>query len=259
MIKNSSAKVTVVIPCFNHEHYVERAIVSVCDQTYDNFELVVVDDGSVDGSVNKLQMLQAQHNFTLITQQNQGVCKTINRAIREYSSGKYIAILASDDFWHREKLKLQMEELARHPGSHFCFSQAIEFVDGNNKMTGRKFPNKCLSGWVLNSVFLRQHVPAGTMIFSRDLYDRLNGFDEKLKEEDWDFVIRSAAETEFCSINKPLLFYRSHAKNTMKIKSGKEIFFEKAKILSKNIELVGPWRWMQSVAIHFVHDIIYRK
>jgi alpha-1,3-rhamnosyltransferase len=251
--------VTVVVPCYNHEQYIEKAILSVCQQTYKNYELVVVDDGSTDGSVAKLKKLQAQYNFVLLIQENQGVCKTLNRAIREFSHGAYIAILASDDFWHQDKLKLQMEALQQHRNAHFCFSQAIEFTDENNPTTGRRFPRKCLSGWVLNSVFLRQHVPAGTMLFSRDLFDRLDGFDEGLREEDWDFVIRSAAVTEFCSIDQPLWFYRSHATNTMKTRGRSKIFSEKVRILTKNMDLVGPWRWMASVLVHFLYDMIYKK
>jgi alpha-1,3-rhamnosyltransferase len=249
-------RVTVVMPCYNHAEYVERAVLSVVCQAYKNFDLVVIDDGSKDESVQKLKELQKEHGFTLITQENKGVCRTLNRAISEAAIGEYIALLASDDFWHEDKLKLQMDCLEKHPESEFCFSQAIEFTDETNLSNGRLFPKKCLSGQVLNSVFLRQHVPAGSMLFSRRLYDQLGGFDENLKEEDWDFVIRSAAVTKFCSIDKPLLFYRSHATNTMRTRNRSTIFQQKIKILSKNFHLVKPWRWLLSVLIHFAYDLI---
>jgi alpha-1,3-rhamnosyltransferase len=251
--------ITVVMPCYNHAQYVERAVLSVVCQTYANFDLVVIDDGSKDESVEKLKELQKKHLFTLITQENKGVCKTLNRAIREAASGEYVALLASDDFWHEDKLKLQMEILGQHPESEFCFSQAIEFTDETNPSNGRLFPKKCLSGQVLNSVFLRQHVPAGTMLFSRHLYDRLGGFDENLKEEDWDFVIRSAAATSFCSVSKPLLYYRSNAANTMKTRKRTSIFHQKVIILTKNFNMVSPFRWYFSVSIHFFYDLILKK
>lgn len=251
--------VTVIMPCYNHAQYVERAVLSVVSQTYENFELVVIDDGSKDESVQKLKELQAKYGFNLITQENRGVCKTLNRAICEAASGKYIALLASDDFWHEDKLKLQIESLGKHPESEFCFSQAIEFTDETKPSKGRLFPKKCLSGQVLNSVFLRQHVPAGSMLFSRRLYDQLGGFDENLKEEDWDFVIRSAAATSFCSVNKPLLYYRSHAANTMKTRKRSSIFHQKVKILSKNFDLVSPYRWYLAVSMHFFYDVILKK
>lgn len=232
---------------------------SVLEQTYQHVELVVVDDGSRDGSVGKLKSLQDRFGFKLICQENRGVCKTLNRAIREAAHGEYIALLASDDFWHRDKLRLQMEELERRAGYEFCFSQAIEFTDEDKPDSGRVFPKKCLSGNVLDRVFVRQHVPAGTMLFSRHLYDQLGGFDESLKEEDWDFVIRCAAATRFASVDVPLLYYRSHQGNTMKTRNRAAIFQQKAKILSKNFDLVSPWRWLFSIALHFAHDIVFSR
>jgi alpha-1,3-rhamnosyltransferase len=252
-------KISVIMPCYNHAQYVERAVMSVYTQTCQEFQLIVIDDGSNDTSVQVLEGLRDRLGFTLLTQQNQGVCKTLNRAIKEAAVGEYIALLASDDFWHPDKLRMQLDSLKANPASAFCFSQAFEFTDENDLTKGKIFPKRCLSGQVLNSVFIRQHVPAGTMVFSRQLYDELGGFDENLKEEDWDFVIRSAAATSFCSVNKPLLYYRSHATNTMKTRKRSSIFHQKIKILAKNFDLVSPFRWYFSVSIHFFYDLIVKK
>jgi len=251
------ALVTVILPCYNHEQYVERSVLSVFEQTYPWVQLVVIDDGSKDSSVERLLALKRRFDFTLICQENSGICRTLNRAIRTAARGEYIALLASDDFWDRDKLRLQMDELRRRHGSEFCFSQAIEFSDDENVANGRVFPRRCISGDVLDRVFIRQHVPAGTMLFSRRLYDQLGGFDENLKEEDWDFVIRSAAVTRFSSVNLPLLCYRSHQGNTMKARSRSEIFHQKARLLSKNFDLVSPWRWLLAITLHFGHDIVF--
>lgn len=251
--------VTVILPCYNHERFVERAVLSVLDQTYSFVQLVVIDDGSSDTSVVRLEALRKRFNFKLICQENRGVCKALNRAIREAAIGDYIALLASDDFWHPDKLCLQIEKLQSHPGSEFCFSKAIEFSNESNPDVGRVFPKQCLTGRVLSQVFVRQHVPAGTMLFSRNLYDQLGGFDENLKEEDWDFVIRSAAATTFAAVDIPLLYYRSHQGNTMKTKNRVAIFHQKAKILAKNFDLVSPWRWLFAIALHFAHDIVFSR
>lgn len=251
--------ISVIIPCFNHAKYVEKSILSVLAQSYTEYELIVIDDGSLDSSLNVLTNINARFPFKLLKQTNCGVCKTLNRAIREEAHGDYIAILASDDFWHEDKLKLQMETINNNPESEFCFSQAIQFTEETLPFVGHVFPKKCLTGKVLNSVFLRQHVPAGTMLFSRRLYDQLDGFDENLKEEDWDFVIRAAATTSFCSVNKPLLFYRSHSTNVMKTRKRASIFHQKIKILTKNFDLVTPFRWYFSVSLHFFHDLILKR
>ena len=247
------------MPCYNHMHYVERAVASVYAQTYQEIQLIVIDDGSSDNSMLVLEGLRDRLGFTLLTHENQGVCKTLNRAIKEAAIGDYIALLASDDFWHPDKLCLQIASLKANTASAFCFSQAFEFTDENDLTKGSIFPEKCLSGQVLNNVFIRQHVPAGTMVFSRQLYDQLGGFDESLKEEDWDFVIRSAAATSFCSVDAPLLYYRSHQANTMRIRGRNEIFHQKAKILTKNFALVNPWLWLVAVLIHFFYDLVYKK
>jgi alpha-1,3-rhamnosyltransferase len=244
------------MPSYNHRPYVERAIDSVLAQTHPSTELVVVDDGSTDGSVELLRTLSERHGFTLICQSNSGVCRTLNRGVREGARGDYIALLASDDFWDPDKLRRQLDALVASPGSEFCFSQAIEFSDDPAADSGRVFPRRCLRGDVVSKVFLRQHVPAGSMLFSRRLYDELGGFDESLKEEDWDFVIRSAAATPFSAVDAPLLHYRAHADNTMRTRGGRAIFHQKAKILAKNFLLVRPLVWLAAIGLHFVHDIV---
>lgn len=251
--------VSVVMPSFNHRSYVERAIASVLAQTHPNVELIVVDDGSSDGSVELLKTLRDRHGFTLICQQNAGVCRTLNRGVREGASGELVALLASDDFWHPEKLARQVAALAADPVSEFCFSQAIEFNDEAQPDAGRIFPRRCLRGDVLSKVFLRQHVPAGTMLFTKRLYDALGGFDESLREEDWDFVIRSAAATPFCAVDAPLLYYRAHAANTMRTRGGRAIFHQKARILAKNLDLVSPRVWLAATGLHFAHDILFGR
>lgn len=248
--------ISVIMPSYNHSAYVDRAIQSVLAQTYNAVEIIVIDDGSTDGSPELLRSLSEKHGFTLICQPNAGVCKTLNRGIREAAKGEYIALLASDDFWHPDKLRLQMNALAEDPVSEFCFAQAREFKDETSPDDGRVFPGKCRRGHVVSKVFLRQHVPAGTMLFSRRLYDELGGFDETLKEEDWDFVIRSAAATSFTAVDAPLLYYRSHAANTMRTRGGRAIFHQKAKILAKNFLLVRPSVWLASILLHFTHDIV---
>ena len=95
------------------------------------------------------------------------------------------------------------------------------------------------------------------MVFARSLYDELGGFDESLREEDWDFVIRSAAATSLVAVDEPLLYYRAHEGNTMRTIARHRIFQRKAAILSKNMHLVSPWRWLWAVSYHFAHDIVW--
>ncbi|CZE49292.1 glycosyltransferase family 2 protein [Campylobacter geochelonis] len=248
--------VSVVIPCYNHQNYVKKSVTSALNQTYKNIEVIVIDDGSKDDSVKILKEIQKNNQFILECQENAGVCKTLNKAIK-MSNGKYIAVLASDDYWDLTKIEKQVKILESNANSEFCFTQALEF-DSETEKKINIFPKKPMAGNVLNSVFVRQHVPAGSIMFSKKLFDKLDGFDENLKEEDWDFVIRSAAITEFTNVKEPLFFYRSHEANIMKTRERSEIFRQKALLLSKNFNLVSPFLWFFSISMHFFYDIMYK-
>ena len=112
--------VTVVVPSYNHAQYIKKCIMSIINQTYKNFQLIVIDDGSSDNSVDIIQDLSEMYGFTFIVQENKGVAATLNRAIREYCVGDYFTFCASDDFWTSDKLEIQvafMEENRFYPMS----------------------------------------------------------------------------------------------------------------------------------------------
>lgn len=248
--------VTVVIPSYNHRSFVGAAIESVLRQTYPAIQLIVVDDGSTDGSRELLEELAIRHGFDLLVQENQGVCRALNRAIRERAKGAFICLLGSDDIWAPKKIAVQMARLGEEPDSQFCFAQAVSFSLSPDSPLGNPFPANPREGWMLKHVVFRQHVPAGTMLFSRALYDSLGGFDERLREEDWDFVIRAASCTKFVAVREPLLFYRIHASNTMRVRTRRQIFHQKVLILAKNFDLLPSGSWICSLLIHFAYDVL---
>jgi alpha-1,3-rhamnosyltransferase len=213
----------------------------------------VIDDGSTDDSVDVLNDLVKAHSFTFISQKNMGICKTLNKAVRQYSKGSYLALLGSDDYWHPEKIFKQMEELKKNEKSKFCFTQAVEFDSLSGKEL-RVFPQKNYTGKVLNKIFLRQPFAAGSLLFSRDLFELAGGFDESLTDEDWDFSIRCASLTEFSFVKESLFYYRSHDLNTMKTLGRRKVFQQKAKVFAKNYHLVTPRVWIQAVLLHFIFD-----
>lgn len=257
MFDESMPLVSVIMPCYNHEAYIEKAIISVLEQTYKNIELIVIDDGSKDNSCEVIRRLSEIHGFTFVEQDNSGVCKTLNRGVFEFSKGSYIAVLASDDYWAFDKIEKQMALILSSAGAEFCYTQALEF-DSDSGESIRVFPKKPKVGRVLNAVFVSQHVPAGSILFSKRLFQEMNGFDESLKEEDWDFIIRAASLTNFLVVAESLFYYRSHRGNTMKTRSRRSIFHDKAKILAKNYMLVSPMIWLFSVFLHFTYDhLIY--
>ncbi len=184
---NDLPLVSVIIPCYNHEKYLEQSILSVINQTYKNIELIVIDDGSKDKSVELIKNLQKTSDFKFIAQENIGVCKTLNKAVK-LSVGKYISILASDDYWEITKIEKQVNIL-ENSNSEFCFTQAIEFDEKEKKEI---FPKEVNLDRINKTIFVKNIIPAGTIFFTRNLYNQLNGFDENyfLYFEDFDLSVR---------------------------------------------------------------------
>ena len=104
MQNNEKPLVSVVIPCYNHEKFVQDCIQSVIDQTYENIELIIIDDGSKDNSVKVIQELADKYGFTFIHRPNKGLSATLNEGIR-LSKGKYFSAIASDDILFLEKIE----------------------------------------------------------------------------------------------------------------------------------------------------------
>jgi alpha-1,3-rhamnosyltransferase len=250
---NKAPLVSVVIPSFNHKEFVLKAIRSVIYQTYENVELIVVDDGSTDGSVELLNAAAREFGFHFIAQENAGVCKTLNRGIREFSKGEYVCTLASDDYFEITKIQKQMDAIFNSDNSEYCYTQATEFDSETGKIIN-VFPRKKFFGNVLNKLIIRQPYAAGSVMFTKGLYNRIGGFDECLPAEDWDFSLRCAAMTKFVGVHEPLFYYRHHPESSMRSMGRRKIFQVKAMILAKNYPLVSPFRWLCALLFHFFYD-----
>ncbi|WP_330115224.1 glycosyltransferase [Pseudomonas sp. JS3066] len=254
-------KVSVIIPSYNHIDYVEAAISSVASQDQAGFilELIVIDDGSTDGSVELLRGLQESgvYNFNLVLKSNEGLCKTLNRAVVEHSSGEYVAVIASDDMWAPGKLKQQIKHIKSTPTSELCYSNARTF--GRDSIE-RKASRRLFSGDVRAMLTLYNFVPAGTIFFTRNLYDTVGGFDETgLRLEDWDFLLRASAVTDFCFLDEELLLYRLHDESSIaKMRERGILFQEKMKVLRKNRLILNPVLRFASICLHFSLDSLLR-
>ena len=144
--KNNQPLVSVVIPCYNHEQFVQDCIQSVIDQTYENIELIIIDDGSKDNSIQKIQekitVCEKRFvNFKFIYRKNKGLCATLNEAIL-LCSGKYLSLIASDDQMLPEKTSIQVEymnsdsNIIAHMGGVYWIdedSKIIKKISAKNK------------------------------------------------------------------------------------------------------------------------------
>ena len=208
---NDYPLISVIIPSYNHALYIRDCIQSVLNQSYKNIEIIVVDDGSVDNTLDILQDFKNQ--IVLHIQKNQGVSSALNNGVK-LANGHYLSILASDDMFHPKKIEEQFYLLQMDKQSDLCFCKALYFDDDINNVIDT-FPNKFYKGFVTEKIFIKQLVPAGSILFTKSLYNLIGGFNENLKEEDWDFIIKASAFTKFSFLEKPYFFYRHHPLQTM--------------------------------------------
>ena len=134
--------VSVVIPCYNHENFVQDCIKSVIDQTYENIELIIIDDGSKDGSVQKIQEMSAacQKRFTRFEfryRPNKGLSETLNEAL-EWCEGLYLSPIASDDQMLKQKIQLQVNFLEKNKQSEF--NRMKKFLKNNPEIIEKGTP-----------------------------------------------------------------------------------------------------------------------
>ena len=207
-------KVSVVIPAYNTVHFLPQTVKSVLQQTFQDFEIIVVNDGSTDGTELWLSQLE-QPQLTYITQNNQGLPATRNTGIAA-AQGAYIAFLDADDLWEPTKLEQQVACLDARPEVGLVHT-AIRYIDEQNYEINRIFGVEG-DGNVWQKVVVHNPVRCGsTPMVRRDCFATVGVFDPTLTfSEDWDMWIRIAAHYPFATINEPLVSYRQHGTNMTK-------------------------------------------
>ena len=197
--------VSVIIPTFERRELVQRAIRSVLAQSSGRHEIIVVDDGSTDGTSELLEQIYGQ-TIRVIRQENAGVSAARNTGMR-LATAPLIALLDSDDVWHADKTRLQMAWMQAHPdhGMVLCDVRRIE-EDGSEIDVFRRREVIPQDGWVLGAILRNPSlVPASTM-FRREVFTDVGGFDETLRTaEDIDFHLRVASRWQIGVVERALV------------------------------------------------------
>jgi glycosyltransferase involved in cell wall biosynthesis len=205
--------ITVVIPTYNRLPLVQQAIASVLAQTYTNWELFVVDDGSDDGtpevvsSINdsRIKLVEMRHSGNIAEVRNAGV---------KAGSGEWLAFLDSDDTWIPERLETQLQ-IMMQKGKRWGYGR-FELMNKE----GRTIPNKAgiyrpLSGWIAKEVLTTEaSIAIGTLLVERTLFDEAGGFNsdvELLYREDYELILRLSLKAETLAIPDLLVRIREHA------------------------------------------------
>jgi alpha-1,3-rhamnosyltransferase len=202
--------ISVVIPSYNHVKYVENCIKSILSQDYPNFEVIVIDDGSSDGSKELLTELQAKYNFYLELNQNQGLSKTLTRGFRDLAKGEYFTACASDDAWLPGKLKKQVEFFQQNPEYAMVFGKAlvIDEFDTPDVLRTELTNNKLKGGNIFKELILMEFHPPVNYMWRAHILKELNYFSAEVWAEDFDMNLKIASKYPIGFINDFLSYYR---------------------------------------------------
>ncbi|HEY1376889.1 MAG TPA: glycosyltransferase [Gemmataceae bacterium] len=198
--------VTVLVTSYNYGRYVGAAMESVRAQTADNFECVVIDDGSTDNSLSVIGSFLSDPRFRLVRQQNRGVSHARNVGIG-LANAPYIAFLDADDLWRPTKLERQLERFRDRPDLGVVFTRRtiIDSDDGPRPCSDVLPPE----GRVVGPLFRQNFVCFSSAMVRTEAAVRVGGFDERLGlAVDYDFWLRVARHYPFGVVDEPLVAYR---------------------------------------------------
>lgn len=210
--------VSVVIPAYNRVHCVAAAVESVFTQTFRDFEIIAVDDGSSDGTHEVLRSFGDR--IRLIRQENHGVSSARNTGVR-VARGKWIAFLDSDDRWHPDKLERQIAALEKY-SAKICFTRAIsdhgekfpdiEFIAATLREPGLFYVENAVDSVCLSP----RHPLIPTMVADKNLLERVGLFDESFPlAEDAELIFRLSFLSGFLYVDQPFVTVFEYSENSL--------------------------------------------
>jgi len=208
---DSQPKVSTIIPVYNGSLYLAQAIESVLSQTYTNYEIIVVDDGSTDDSYSVIQQYLPQVRY--VEQSNQGVAAARNHGLK-LAQGEFIAFLDQDDFFLPDKFSTQVNCLMEHPELAFV-SSGWAIVNAQGATVGAVQPWLSLAKLDLPAILVWKPVFLGAMLFRRSFLELVEGFDRSLSQTpDVDLVLRLALKGGYGDwVRQVTVGYRQHERN----------------------------------------------
>jgi glycosyltransferase involved in cell wall biosynthesis len=205
-------EVSVIIPTHNYGHFIKGAIKSVLSQSFSDLELIVVDDGSTDGTKNFISAFK-DSRILYINQKNRGLASARNNGIK-IASGEYVGFLDADDLWMPEKLELQLSIFKKKENVGLVYT-GYEVVDDSGTYIAKRKAHK-IEGDLISQLILGNIVSgsATTSLIRGKCFKTVGLFDETLRScEDWDMWLRIARVWNFECINQPLAKIRLHSDN----------------------------------------------
>lgn len=226
----ASPLVSILIPAYNHERFVTECLDSALKEPYPNKEVLIIDDGSKDGTPGLISEWVARHKSDLPisykSRPNRGISATMNEMASE-ARGEFLRLGASDDFFLAGGIQPQVDYLLRHPEKLAVIADAI-VVDSNSVKTadsalvslfGADKRRYLTEPGIRREIISRWAIGGPTPMLRRCALRATNGWSEDLRVEDWSFFLRLAARNAIGFIDCPVGAYRVHGENMSKVKN----------------------------------------
>ena len=231
-------KISVVIPCYNSATTIQETIESVLVQTYRDFEIIVVDDGSTDGSKEMIHSYGDQVRY--FYQPNAGQAAARNKGIRE-AKGEYIAFLDADDLWLPEKLDKQIQVLSTR-NVDWCYCDCMNFEDETGKELGRysQLMYAPAEGIVAKKILFGNFIASPTPVVKKELLIACGLFDESISirsREDWELWLRLAVKSEIAYLSEVLAKRRIHKSSITYMEDPQKAYESHVAVIKKIVTL----------------------
>jgi glycosyltransferase involved in cell wall biosynthesis len=208
LFMNNAPLVSVIIPVYNAEKYIDECINSILEQSYKNLEILIINDGSTDGTLSKLESYN-DVRIRLITRENQGLAKTL-RELVDKSTGIYIARMDADDISHKDRISQQVNKFLSND-KLVLVGTNVDYISGSGKYLGSSI---CVcSNYALKKKLNKGNVLFHpTVMFNREMYFKVGGYNKHYEKyiEDYLLWIKMKDEGEIAVLPSSLLCYRVH-------------------------------------------------
>lgn len=248
----SRPMVSVRIPSYNHEKYIRDCISSILNQTYSDFEIVIVDDCSTDRSVDVIRSFHDPRIKLEVLPRNSGMNVAVERCM-QLGTGKYVANLSSDDLWEPTKLEKQVAFLEQHPEYDAVFTQ-VQAVGENGQPLGSAeyvspfdFTNRSPEQWLWRFFYLGNCLCNPSVMIRREVYEAFGYQDKRLVSlSDFELWVKLSFQHRFWILNEELTLFRirDNGMNLSAINPGnmRRLMFEYKQILNHYLQIRDPKR-----------------
>ncbi len=231
--------VSVLLPVYNGEAYLAEAVQSILDQTFTNFELIILNDGSKDHSLEIIQGFKDPRIAVIDNPQNLGLIATLNKGLAA-ARGKFVARMDADDRAFPERLQVQSDYLSSHPGIAVVGTWA-QVIDANGNFL--KIHRNPLDHFaIMYELMFGNTITHPSIMMRKDVILSIQGYDMRWQHaEDYDLYSRLVHTHALANIGQPLLYYRQHGTSVTGMESSQEIVRENTyRIMRRNISHYVP-------------------